>query len=47
MILAGDRGEARPLRGAGVVGERGKKRWAARGFSWAGLVWGLGWVEFG
>ena len=26
---------------------RGEKGWAAQGFSWAGLVWGLGWVEFG
>ena len=26
---------------------RGEKGWAAQGFSWACLVWGLGWVEFG
>ena len=27
--------------------KRGEKGWAAQGFSWAGLVWGLSWVEFG
>ena len=58
-VWVGPRGESEGVgRSAGSAWEwaervesglwgRGEKGWAAQGFSWACLVWGLGWVEFG